>query len=651
MAQNTRIAQLGFPGRVYPARDPFMLLAGKVSMIEKPLHAGNIAVAIASAATAADLSMTGGAGAAITTMLSSVELFKKSTKDQKYLAKSMAAEMQGHLDHAHLTPDRRKIIVQMLESFPPGKTDLAAGNMDAPTIAANMCAQIRATSVDDAHRTAIALEDYASILTATLTPYLEPRTEEQAMLQELLARTRDTGQQDRLHDEGITEKAIIRLAQRIAGDTDDLGQAWLELQNAIDIAVRVQQEGRVTSNHGDFVDEMLKRVADLAADGDYASASAEITEALAAEDATHQARKTRLLESGIEVAMLQGDAARSAELLVQKADLEAGGHAEFENLRTLQDNYFTQGRDKGVSEFLKVSINIAKLVLARTTAGTERGTILNNVGNALAVLGQSEINTKYLLEAVENYKFALVEFPRHSLPLNWAATQMNLGNALTRLGEREKDSQQLIEAVTAYENALQEWARDRMPLDWATAQMNLGNVLQVIGERENDSERLTQAVQAYESALEERTRDRAPHDWASTQMNYGLALRIFGERERNTERLNQAVQAFKKALQVWTRDNTPLQWAATLMNLGTALQAIGALDGDKYRFAEARVAYESALKEYTSNRMPLDWAMTQYNLANLELAFFDNTDDPTQLNQAMIHAEAAQEVFSTAKAS
>ena len=95
-----------------------------------------------------------------------------------------------------------------------------------------------------------------------------------------MARSEKSGESDRLRDEGITEKAIIRLALRIVIDTDNVGQAWLELQNAMDIAVRVQAEGRITSNHGDFVDTVLARVAELAKGGDYTAAGAEIDAAL-----------------------------------------------------------------------------------------------------------------------------------------------------------------------------------------------------------------------------------------------------------------------------------------------------------------------------------------------------------------------------------
>jgi exonuclease VII small subunit len=89
-------------------------------------------------------------------------------------------------------------------------------------------------------------------------------------------------------------------------------------------------------------------------------------------------------------------------------------------------------------------------------------------------------------------------------------TQNNLGNALAMLGERESGTARLEEAVTAYREALKEETRARAPLLWAGAQMNLGTALQTLGERESGTERLDEAVTAFREALQEYTRARVP---------------------------------------------------------------------------------------------------------------------------------------------
>ena len=48
------------------------------------------------------------------------------------------------------------------------------------------------------------------------------------------------------------------------------------------------------------------------------------------------------------------------------------------------------------------------------------------------------------------------------MPLDWATTQNNLGVALATLGERESGTARLEEAVAAFRAALEEWTRDRI---------------------------------------------------------------------------------------------------------------------------------------------------------------------------------------------
>ena len=53
---------------------------------------------------------------------------------------------------------------------------------------------------------------------------------------------------------------------------------------------------------------------------------------------------------------------------------------------------------------------------------------------------------------------------------------------LRTLGEREVDTERLEQAVGANRAALEEYTRERVPLHWAAAQNNLGNALKALGE-------------------------------------------------------------------------------------------------------------------------------------------------------------------------
>ncbi len=476
------------------------------------LHAGSAVAGIGSILTAADLTVCGSAGTLISAALATSEVFKNADNDVQVAALRLGDALDAEMAKCDLTPGRKGIVLKMLSHYWPTALEIAEGDRVATKVLAQMVDRIKDKPLDDDVNDR-AVGDFQAIVGPALETALEPQNESEAFeqvalgrLNQILDQSKSTGGYQRLLDEGITEKAIIRLAQRIAADTDDVGQAWIELQNAMDIAVRVQAEGRVGSNLGDFVDEVLSRVAELTREGENAAALARIEEALAEQDAG----TARLLESGVEVALLERDTAKAAALLVRKADVEAGGVARFEDLRVLQDVYCVRGRDKGVNLDLELAIDLARLVLNRAGNGHERGIGGNELGIALRTLGERESGTERLEAAVVAYKNALKEWTRETVPLDWAAVQMNLGNALATLGERERGTARLEAAAMAYENALKEWTREREPLQWAAVQMNLGNALRNLGERESGTARLEAAVTAYDSALNERTRERVP---------------------------------------------------------------------------------------------------------------------------------------------
>ena len=396
-------------------------------MVVKYLHAGNIAVVIGSVATAADVTVTGGAGAAIATALSSVELFKKADKNEKALAKELADAYDTHIANSHLSADRAKIVRQLIARFPMSLTDMARGGKVADLVATVVCERIEKETTDSAKKSVTALGDYRSLLANTLVPFLEPQDDKDAMLQELLRRTTINDDAKRMHDLGVNETSLIELAQRTATDTQDLEGAWAELQNVMEIAVRVQEDGHKTSNHGDFVDEVMRRVAEFAAEGEYTSASAKIAEALGDEVAASEARQLHLIGKGIDIALLDGDSVGAAKLLVRNADMEAGGQVAFGDIRALQESYYLTGRDKGIALDLKVSIHLAQITLDRATIADERGTALNDLAISLRTLGERDSDTVRLEQAVEAYQRALEERTQDRVPMNWAATQNNLG--------------------------------------------------------------------------------------------------------------------------------------------------------------------------------------------------------------------------------
>jgi len=95
------------------------------------------------------------------------------------------------------------------------------------------------------------------------------------------------------------------------------------------------------------------------------------------------------------------------------------------------------------------------------------------------------------------------------------SAQNNLGNALAMLGERESGITHLMEAVTAYRAALEELTPDRAPFQWAGTEHMLGLALATLGWREGGTAHLTEAIAALEASLSvtEYARPEAGVQW------------------------------------------------------------------------------------------------------------------------------------------
>ena len=124
----------------------------------------------------------------------------------------------------------------------------------------------------------------------------------------------------------------------------------------------------------------------------------------------------------------------------------------------------------------------------------------------------------------------------------------DLGNALATLGERESGTGRLEQAVDALHAALAERTRQRVPLQWATTQNNLGGALWALGQRESGTAQLEQAVEAFRAALTEQTRERAPLDWAKSTGNLGVAQTALADRTGDARLAKAALSQIELAL-------------------------------------------------------------------------------------------------------
>jgi tetratricopeptide (TPR) repeat protein len=451
---------------------------------------------------------------------------------------------------------------------------------------------------------------------------------------------------------GLQRRVIINLARSLKRDVFDFDQAVVELERAVEVALKVIASGERGTNPDEFVDKVLSEIAEKTRRYDFDGGAHAIDAALAELDKRdaeqrEMGRRARaaLLEAGVRQDTLRRDAVTVAGRILALVTVQqpAERPAWLPELRKYFDTYIEDGVTKGINFSLSVAIELAQLMVATARDGSERGTALHLCGAALAALGERESDSARLKEAIAAYRAALEERTRERVPVDWATTQNNLGGALSALAEREGDTARWEDAVAVFRAVLEEQTRERVPLDWALTQNNLGGALSALSEREIGTARLEEAVAAYRAALEELTREREPLQWALTEHNLGGALSALGLREGDTARLEEAVAAYRAVLEEQTRERGPLQWAVTQNNLGAALAAIGRCESDTARLEEAVAAYRAALEEWTRERVPLHWAMTQNNLGSALQALGEREIGTARLEEAIAAYRAALE--------
>ena len=378
------------------------------------------------------------------------------------------------------------------------------------------------------------------------------------------------------HTAALKPDTIIALARKIPDGGQDLDTLVKDLITALDAAEDLIAQGTHKTNLDQFAEAVFARVAERTAANDFDGA-ADAARAGFEDWQTREAERAEaskqtglaILETRIKAETSRSNARGVALAEIDQLRLQ---HSEdlHDHVRERRREYYVEGRDKDQRFPLLVSIEIATLALETAQTLDQRGAILNDLGNALATLGERESGAARLGEAVTAFRHALEEYTRKRVPLKWAITQNNLGNTLSILGQRESGTARLEEAVTAYRHALEEFTQDRVPLQWARTQNNLGAALRALGERESGTARLEEAVTAYRHALEEWTRDRVPLDWAMTQYNLGMALFSIGQRG-DDDALLQAIACYRRALLERREDNAPYYHRRTMHNLNHAL--------------------------------------------------------------------------------
>lgn len=190
----------------------------------------------------------------------------------------------------------------------------------------------------------------AQIAPALWQATLEGQARFEAKVDLLVEQLRDTSRQL-----GLAEGTVIGIAKAFATDVEDFDTALRELTRAVGIAARFERQGSLPAHTGDQITAVMAEVARLNRSQNFAEAATVIADSYD----RIEAERARLIEVGLEQAILSRNAPDAAKWALHKVKLAAQVPDLFDALRDEQDRWYVTGRDRGLAFDLQVAIAIA----------------------------------------------------------------------------------------------------------------------------------------------------------------------------------------------------------------------------------------------------------------------------------------------------
>jgi tetratricopeptide (TPR) repeat protein len=208
------------------------------------------------------------------------------------------------------------------------------------------------------------------------------------------------------------EQALPR--RRSSGDAPPtFEQALANARAAFEEGQKAISAGGRERNLGPLVDDLLEKLGERTLAGDFDSGAGEADRAFAEWEkyeadrrATSVAAGVGILSAGARQDILRRNFVGAAKRYARIVDLE-NPNSRRAALRARQDEFYIEGRDKGVNASLEVAIELARLALAASRNGDDHLSVQNDLGLALTALGERETGTARLEEAVRAYRAAL----------------------------------------------------------------------------------------------------------------------------------------------------------------------------------------------------------------------------------------------------
>lgn len=421
----------------------------------------------------------------------------------------------------------------------------------------------------------------------------------------------------------IDDKAILRIAGKIAENVRDVGQALAEIDDAVDELVRLRAETEHTGNLDILVEQSLRRIDERARAGDFDAAAEEAERAYAEWDARELERRnreraigTKMVDENIRTNRLRRDAGAVVRWIIKGIELQYGdSQSRFDAAIKIIVRSIGNAKEKGGNFDLEISILLEELLLKKMSILGNISTIQNYLGNSLGILGERTANNDLLKRAINAFRISVSYNKLVNNRQDWADAKISLAGTYTKMGEKSTEVRLLFSAIATCESVINASVEESFGIYRAHASANMGIALAMLGDQTGDLSYAHRAVSAFREALKFITCESDSIEWASIQGNLGNALETIGVSDPDSEYLEQAEAAYLAALKILTRD-FPLRWATIQGNLGVVSRRLAEAGRGTEYLDNAISAFRRALEIYVREDHLFNWGRMSENLAS-----------------------------------
>lgn len=261
-------------------------------------------------------------------------------------------------------------------------------------------------------------------------------------------------------------------------------------------------------------------------------------------------------------------------------------------------------------------------------------------------LGLLNDDPEALDKAVASYNVTLSLISQTDQTALWSRAKNSLGAVLSKIGGMRQDPTKLLEAIANYKAALLVRPVETNPDKWLNTFTNILHSEFLLSKIENDPERLMRSAKVLEQQFKANIgKIDNPYQLAHTFRQFAAVYHLVGEKHKNVSSLNKALDYYNASVQIFTKATHPRFWAQLKSHIASAIFRIGLLSDDGSKTQQA-ITIHRELQQFFEPQgnwiWKANWYVTMGKMCDLH---HQQSNDAAVLEEAIEAYRSALNLF------